>query len=527
MINAAETIAPRNNGNINAAETIPPYNSAQIPSNVQLVSGESISDSFIVHSALQKSGKQADIYLAKKWGKSFVIKLYHNGWHPSSRMQTYLTNVRHPNIAHLLDSGDYHGSYYEIYDYYAEGTLDETGPLPSLHIQNNVVPAINEGLHELHKNKIVHCDIKPSNLFYSKNKESVVIGDCGISEFVNASGKLIDSFRGTPEYAPRVRSLLWSAAMSPAYDYGSFGLVLCRLILGHSLFEGMSVDEISRAWENGIVLPSQINGRLLTLIKGLLNENEEERWGYTQVKRWCEGEFIRTSSRNIYAKRRETEKRPLIYGRFNDQTVSVNSLHQLVCAIQENWEQAKRVIQRRELVDFISQFDRSKVDAVRALAQSRDLDVGVFKLLTMLEESNTICFKGRIYSDISAYVESLSTGQDETAIQFLRSGLLVYYLRAKGAEPSLVDRLEQMIIRNGCDDMGAISTICFELQGRRTIKIFGTDVETLGDLVEAMYGHEIEEISALTENKQLIAWMSRLGYEKEMRFMRQIGEDRS
>lgn len=243
------------------------------------MSGESVADSYIINSLLSRQGKQADVYLAKKWGKTYVVKVYRDGWRLSSRMQEFLMNVRHPNIAHIVECGNYQGKYFEVYEYYSEGTLEETREISKSHIQDVIIPSINEGLNELHKHGIVHCDIKPSNLFYADNRKRVVIGDCGISGFANAKGKLIDAVRGTPEYSPRVRALLWSAAMSPAFDYGSFGLVLCRLILGRSLFSGMSLEEISIAWENGFELPSQIEGRFSSLVKGLITEDEEKNGG--------------------------------------------------------------------------------------------------------------------------------------------------------------------------------------------------------------------------------------------------------
>ena len=69
------------------------------------------------------------MYIAKKWGKSYVVKVYHNGWHPSNQMQSFLTTIRHPNIAHVIESGDYNGNYYEIYEYYSDGTLEDVGAL--------------------------------------------------------------------------------------------------------------------------------------------------------------------------------------------------------------------------------------------------------------------------------------------------------------------------------------------------------------------------------------------------------------
>ena len=525
MINSAETQPPIISGRrqINPSETLPPENHNAGDSTIILSPGESVADSYIVNSLMEKQGKQSNVYLAKKWGKTYVVKVYRNGWHPSNQLKSFLTNIRHPNIANIIECGERDGHYYEIYDYYTEGTLENSGALPSLLIQNVVVPSINEGLLELHKNGIVHCDIKPSNLFYADDKKRIVIGDCGISGYTNSKGKLVDSVRGTPEYAPRVRSLLWSAAMSPAYDYGSFGLVLCRLVLGHSLFHGMSVEEIANAWEEGLQLPSQINGRIGLLIKGLLNDDEEQRWGYVQVKRWCEGEFMRTTNRSIYARtKKEAEKKPLIYGRFDGQTLAVHTLHQLELAIVEHWDQATRIVKRRELQDFIRQFDQSLTNTIRELSLYQDANAAAYKLLTYISDDPTvIIYKGKRYGTLAEYVEQLSYGKDELAKQFLSSGLLIFYLRHNEYEKAQVDKLEALIRRQGTEDMSAITTICYTLQGKRTVDVFGETVDSLDQLIPVLYRHTISEIDELLRTDRFIAWLNRLGYEKEMRKMKE------
>ena len=526
MINPSETIAPQQSAQkkINAAETIAPGSGPERSGGTVLLAGESIADSYVVNSAFSKQGTQANVYLAKKWGKTYVVKVYHNGWHPSDRMQGFLTSVRHPNIAHVIECGERGGNYYEIYEYYSEGTLEDKPALSANYIQNTIVPSINEGLHELHRHGIVHCDIKPSNLFFDEDESRVVIGDCGISGYTNSTGKFVDSVRGTPEYAPRVKSLMWSAAMSPAYDYGSFGLVLCRAILGHSLFEGLSVEEINRCWERGLELPSQISGRLLTLIRGLLTEDEEKRWGYMEVKRWCEGEYMRPQNRSLYTSRRVQENKPLIFGRFDGQMLSVNSLHQLAKAIREHWDQGTKVVKRRETLDFIRQYDKEAAEKVRSLSLMTDADAACFKLLLLLDDDyEGIFFKGREYSSLADYVDQLAGGRDEVAKQLLSSGLLITYLKEKDFDRNQVEKLEQLIKRNGTSDMAAISTICFALQGKKSIDVFGTKVDSLDDLVPVLSKCSIQEIAELIESDKFIAWANRLGYEKEMRRMKGIG----
>lgn len=525
MINTNETIPPQvpDPRKINAAETIAP-GGAGADTPFQLMSGEAVAGSYIIDSMLSTQGKQSDVYLAKRWGKSYVVKVYREGWKASQRMRDYLLNVRHPNIAHIVECGEYLDRYYEIYEYFPEGSLEKVTDVSAAHIRDVIIPSLNEGLNELHKHGIVHCDIKPANLFYADNRNRVVIGDCGISGFANSGGKLVDAVRGTPEYAPRVRSLLWSAAMSPAYDYGSFGLVLCRMILGRSLFAGMSLEEISRAWERGIELPSRIEGRFATLIKALITEDEEKRWGYIEVKRWGEGEFMRPVSRNLYSRAsKERSVKPLIFGRFDGQTLSVTSLHQLANAIKAHWQQATVIVKRRDLIDFVQQFDKALPAQIRPLALYHDEDAAVFELLSLLEDAPTaIYYCGREYPDLAAYVNALSSGRDQVAVKFMFSGLLVSCLRKRGYEQSQVDRLEQLIRKSTDTDMSAICTICFSLQDKKSIAVFGKSVDSMDSLVSAIAGHSVEEIAALLVSDMFKAWLFRMGYEKELKYMNEI-----
>lgn len=523
MINTAETIAPvsRPGARINADKTIPP--AGQAIQAAALTAGETISDSFVISNAIMSKGTQSSVYIAKKWGKTYAVKVYNNGWHPSPELQRFLAAIRHPNVARVIESGEHKGSYYEIYDYYHEGTLEDAGPLPVSVITNVIVPSINEGLHVLHQNGIVHCDIKPSNLFFTEDHSRLVIGDLAISGFVNSTGSFIDTIRGTPEYAPRVRTLGTNAVMTSAYDYGAFGLVLCKAVLGKSIFSGMTTADIAVAWDQGIRLPSQITGRLETLIKGLINEKEEERWGYNEVKRWCDGEFMRPTRRNIYDRRNKAKKTTqLIFGKFDGDTVIVSSLAQLADAIKTHWEQARRIVRRPDIVPFVRQFDDSLTEQIRELSRVRDADAAVFRLLTYIEGgSDSICFCGKIYKNLEEYVACLSTGTDEIARKFLTSGMLIFFLRYNGKDEVQVEKLEQLIKRNGSGDLDGIRTICFALQGTKSIDIYGNRVSSLDEAVSVLAALPITRIDLLLSDSNFLAWLSRMGLEKDIRRMKE------
>lgn len=65
-----------------------------------------------------------------------------------------------------------------------------------------------EGLFALEANKVVHCDIKPLNIFMKslEPKYEICIGDFGISK-VLMPGEICYKMNGTPSYmAPEIFS---------------------------------------------------------------------------------------------------------------------------------------------------------------------------------------------------------------------------------------------------------------------------------------------------------------------------------
>ncbi|MCL2672275.1 MAG: protein kinase [Clostridiales bacterium] len=500
------------------------------PQSAALSPGDSLAGSYIVNEPLGESGKQADVYLAKKDGRSCVIKLYHQGWRPTDQLQSFLTGFRHPNVAHVIENGDHRGRHYEIYEYYAEGTLEQKKQYTPAFIQKVIVPSMNEGLHALHKNGIVHCDIKPSNIFLGENSEKAVIGDCGISGYLGPEGKFIDKIRGTPEYAPRTKTFFGSASMAPAYDYGSLGLVLIRLCTGYSFFGGMSINEIAATWERGIAIPNQISGRLRELVQGLLLEEEDARWGYKEVKRWCENEFIRPADRSLYKKKKADEKpiRPLIFGRFDEVTVSVSTLHQLTLAIHKHWSHVPNLLKRRELSEFLLQFDEDATFAKTAqeLARLRDQDAATFQLLYMIEKVDRIHYRGRDFGSLDDFLALLESAAepDPDVVAFVKSGMFTYYLRLRDADSAQIEALERVIQKDGLNNIAAIKTLCYSLKKKKELQIANQTISTSEDFVDAIAHKTTGEISDLLENGEVIAWLYSIGFQKEILKMSALQE---
>ena len=69
--------------------------------------------------------------------------------------------------------------------------------------------------------------------------------------------------------------------------------------------------------------------------------------------------------------------------------------------------------------------------------------------------------------------------------------------------------------------MSSISTICFALQGKKSIDVFGESIESLDDLIPILCKCSVEEIDGLLQDDHFIAWLNRLGFEKEMKRMKE------
>lgn len=146
----------------------------------------------------------------------------------------------HPNIVGILDSGEHEGMPFIIMEYYCRNlgqVIGETyrleNPSRILRIDKAVRFAVEtlRGLSCLHRNGIVHRDIKPFNLLLTED-ETVRITDFGLSKL---RGEIFAGPRqlavGSPYYcAPEQEKD--PNEVDPRADLYSVGVILYRLLTG-------------------------------------------------------------------------------------------------------------------------------------------------------------------------------------------------------------------------------------------------------------------------------------------------------
>ena len=160
------------------------------------------------------------------------------------------SQLRHPNIARILDYLEDGGRWFLVVEYVDGGSLAEvlerrTGPVGRSQALLWARQAL-AGLGFAHKKGIVHRDVKPANLLLNESGE-VVVADFGIARADASPGLTTTGIAvGTPQYMSPEQILTPEAVDSRA-DIYSLGVVLYQLLSGRTPFDSGSQFAILQA----------------------------------------------------------------------------------------------------------------------------------------------------------------------------------------------------------------------------------------------------------------------------------------
>jgi len=131
------------------------------------------------------------------------------------------------------------------------------------------------GVQYLHRNQIIHRDLKLGNLFLTDDME-VKIGDLGLATKIDYDGERKKTLCGTPNYiAPEVLS---KKGHSYEVDIWSLGCIMYTLLVGKPPFETSSLKETySRIKKIEYRVPNYISGIARHLIQKMLQGNPNHR----------------------------------------------------------------------------------------------------------------------------------------------------------------------------------------------------------------------------------------------------------
>jgi tRNA A-37 threonylcarbamoyl transferase component Bud32/predicted ATPase len=197
--------------------------------------------------------------------------------------------LRHPNVASVLHLGRTGSSYFYAMEFVEGETLGSliarSGRLKAK-LALQIVTQVAAGLAAVHKQKIVHRDIKPGNIMVGlepANVQTVKIIDLGLAKTVERSQSekaitIPGSFAGTPEFAsPEQFAGLNVDLRSDLY---SLGVTLWAMLAGKPPFRGTPAEVRHQHQQAPLPLEeiNEVPQPLVTLLEVLLQKDPLRRF---------------------------------------------------------------------------------------------------------------------------------------------------------------------------------------------------------------------------------------------------------
>lgn len=189
-----------------------------------------------------------------------------------------MKEVNHSHIIQLKEYFIDKNNLYIVMEYAEGGDLSsfiKSKTLLSEEILTKYIVQIADALSYLHFKKIIHRDIKPQNIFLSKDKKNVKLGDFGISKKLKNTLDLAETSTGTPFYlAPEI---CLGMKYNTKCDIWMFGCTFYELITLSKPFKGTNLIGIMKEIVNSeidftstLIDFTRFSNKLIELIKKML-----------------------------------------------------------------------------------------------------------------------------------------------------------------------------------------------------------------------------------------------------------------
>ena len=515
----------------------------------KIAAGTILGGKYQIVEPLSVATGEADLYVCKYDEKEYVAKVYRRQRAVKPEVISVLKSINSPYVASLFDTGEYNGLPFEVLPYYKNGSLQ--GRKFSLdELKKTIIPCINEALHVLHQNDIIHKDLKPSNIMLLEDNKSVAIIDFGISSVVEQGNTVLVTKTGmTPEYsAPETfRNLFLEES-----DYYSFGITLYELYCGYTPYKNMNAEEIAQFTAvQRIPFPKDMPKELQDLISAVTyfditnrrkKDNPNRRWTYTEVQNWCKGKKQVIPGEGVGM---AADKAIPTYAFLGQEYKDIPSL---ITALASNWNDGKKQLYRGLMSAFFKNFNPEIagycMDAEEEASRTAGKDDIIFwnLLYKIYPELNGFYWMGQIYESLPALgrdmLEKLWKNDKSNHTYWdsvLGNKLLTNYLatvKSKNAglsaAASALETAHSLRNRSKRDTLMNYYTMAYLLSGQKLFNIGNKQLKNVSELtayMKTLLDSSYEEFEDFchtlidyddTLDVQLEAWLVALGKRTEL-----------
>lgn len=232
-------------------------------------------------------GKFSGIEVAiKEYGKRKLLK---RSAEEFVKEVEVISNLRHPNIVLYMGACIHKGKYLMITEYLEEGSLfdhlHKKHTKISEDVMFNIIEDIALGMCYLHGRKVLHCDLKSSNILIDSNW-SVKLCDFGLSrvKYKSDRKRFAKQRVGTPHWmAPEI---LRGEKYDESADVYSFGMVLWEMVTSEIPYLNTPIKDIINTVgyeRKQIPVPTKGNAFILNMMRGCLSLDRDERPTFKEI----------------------------------------------------------------------------------------------------------------------------------------------------------------------------------------------------------------------------------------------------
>ncbi|MGH8681229.1 MAG: serine/threonine-protein kinase, partial [Burkholderiales bacterium] len=153
--------------------------------------------------------------------------------------------LNHPHIVTIFDAGEEHDLAYIAMEFLKGRDLvpyTKPGSLLPADQVISIVARVADALGYAHRQNVVHRDVKPANVMYEPDSDTVKVTDFGIARITDASKTKTGMVLGTPSYMSPEQ--LAGRKIDGRSDLFSLAVSLYQLASGRLPFDGESMAQL-------------------------------------------------------------------------------------------------------------------------------------------------------------------------------------------------------------------------------------------------------------------------------------------
>ncbi|MGH8706711.1 MAG: serine/threonine-protein kinase, partial [Burkholderiales bacterium] len=192
--------------------------------------------------------------------------------------------LSHPNIVTIYDTGEEHDFCYIAMELLKGGDLAPFVKAPKLLPADRAVSIVARAADALgyaHKQGVVHRDVKPANMMYHADTDTLKLTDFGIARLTDSSKTKTGMVLGTPSYMSPEQ--LAGKRIEGRSDLFSLAVSLYQLLCGRLPFEGESMAQLmfriaNEPPANILAVDPRVAPGLVVFLDKALAKNPDERF---------------------------------------------------------------------------------------------------------------------------------------------------------------------------------------------------------------------------------------------------------